>query len=175
MLAITKKDLIKYYDMGYSMKEIGNILGYSTGTIHKYFHKYNIETRNWGSDNEYAKIKISNALKGRTSPNKDKKASDETKEKMSIAKLKKGVGHKKKRSDGYIAIYFPDHPKSSVDGYILEHDLIMECYLGRWLKDNEVVHHINRDKTDNRIENLMLLTRAEHTSLHHKKGVMTYQ
>ena len=38
----TKEELIKYYSLGFSMKEIGDYLGCSTGKIHKYFHLYNI-------------------------------------------------------------------------------------------------------------------------------------
>ena len=162
----TKEELIKYYSLGFSMKEIGDYLGYSTGKIHKYFHLYNITPRKWGSDNEYAKIKISSSMKGRPSPNKNNKLSEETKKRISEAHTKKGIGHKKKRTDGYIAIYFPDHPKSNKEGYIMEHDLIMECYIGRWLKEDEVVHHINKKRNDNRIENLKLLTKKEHARLH---------
>lgn len=44
----------------------------------------------------------------------------------------------------------------------------MEKYLGRKLRKNEIVHHINKNKRDNRIENLQLMTLAEHTSLHMK-------
>jgi hypothetical protein len=49
---------------------------------------------------------------------------------------------------------------------ILEHRKIMEDHLKRRLKSNELVHHINGDKKDNRIENLILTTRREHPSLH---------
>lgn len=45
----------------------------------------------------------------------------------------------------------------------------MEQKIGRKLRSDEVVHHINGDKTDNRIENLELISNSEHTSLHHKK------
>ena len=118
-------------------------------------------------------------MKGRPSPRKNKKLSEETKLKLSIAKTTKGVGHKKTRKDGYNYIYFPDHPKSTKDGYIMEHDLIMECYIGRWLKPDEVVHHKNKIRNDNRIENLELMTFKEHARLHlleryKEKEMMTY-
>jgi len=46
------------------------------------------------------------------------------------------------------------------------HRLIMEEQLGRPLRMDEVVHHINGDKQDNRIDNLKLMTCEEHASLH---------
>lgn len=85
---------------------------------------------------------------------------------MSESKKVGGIGHKKLRTDGYICIYFPDHPNFTKDGYIMEHDLIMECIIGRHLKDDEVVHHINGIRNDNRKENLKLMTFTEHARYH---------
>jgi hypothetical protein len=47
-----------------------------------------------------------------------------------------------------------------------EHVLVMEETLGRRLDSGEVVHHVNGDKLDNRIENLCLTTIAQHMALH---------
>ena len=65
--------------------------------------------------------------------------------------------------NGYIIQFCPDHPNCSKDGYILEHLLLMEKHIGRTLLPTEVVHHINGDNQDNRIENLMLfINQANH-------------
>lgn len=57
---------------------------------------------------------------------------------------------------GYICIYQPYHPFAKGNHYVREHRLVMEKHLKRFLKPEEVVHHINEIRTDNRIENLQL-------------------
>jgi len=49
----------------------------------------------------------------------------------------------------------------------------MENHLNRLLGDDEVVHHINHDKVDNRVENLRVMLRADHVSLHKSTGRTT--
>jgi len=47
-----------------------------------------------------------------------------------------------------------------------EHIIIMEKYIGRKLKQNECVHHINQNKLDNKIDNLELTTISNHAKIH---------
>src|SRR3990167_10093917 len=61
-----------------------------------------------------------------------------------------------KHKRGYVLIRKPDHPNANSRGYVNEHRLIMEKYLGRYLKHEEVVHHINGIRDDNCLENLEL-------------------
>ena len=72
-------------------------------------------------------------------------------------------GGKTKNAQGYIVIYL-DSKK-----YKPKHRLVMEKYLGRELKSSEIVHHINNIKTDNRIENLQLMSKAEHDRISLKR------
>ena len=59
-----------------------------------------------------------------------------------------------------------EHPRSSKWGYVLLHRLIAENTLGRILQEDEIVHHINHDKYDNRPENLQVMSSSEHGKLH---------
>jgi len=70
--------------------------------------------------------------------------------------------------DGRVLIYAPDHPDARALGgtHILEYRLVAERKLGRRLTENEIVHHANGDVTDNRQENLAVMTQSDHARLH---------
>lgn len=74
--------------------------------------------------------------------------------------------------NGYKMVSSPFHPNADSKGYIREHRLVMEKSIGRFLSLDEIVHHINHDKMDNRIDNLEITDLATHTRNHHlgKKG-----
>lgn len=69
--------------------------------------------------------------------------------------------------NAYVFILSPSHPRANKRGYVGEHILVAESSLGRRLLKNEIVHHINEIKNDNRPENLLVFNNAaEHKRYH---------
>jgi hypothetical protein len=77
-------------------------------------------------------------------------------------------GGQREDADGYLRTYAPDHPWPRRGGYVYEHVRVMELHLGRRLGPDEVVHHIDHDRKNNGLSNLVVLERGEHSS-HHRE------
>lgn len=125
---------------------------------------HSTETRNKISKARMGHIAWNKGTKGIMKAwNKGKKLPQLSREKhfnWKGGKIKKGK---------YYYILKPEHPLCTAGGYIAEHRFIVENYLRRFLDPKEVIHHINENPTDNRIENLILcVNNAEHKKFHCK-------
>ena len=94
---------------------------------------------------------------------------------LAVSRAKKGKpgthfkGGRHVDNCGYVNRWMPEHPNANKNGYVREHRYLMAEKIGRPLRADEDVHHINGVKSDNRIENLELMLKSEHTR-HHATG-----
>lgn len=169
----TKKQLAAAYKKHGSMWKVAKHFGVSKKLILNYMNKYGIERnqrRRTESYREELEGLIAKGLNG-----------EQIGDEMGISgtyvyMLAKEFGfqivdnyHKGFRisHNGYRLIRIPGHSESDKAGYVKEHRVIAEKMIGRRLLENEVVHHKNGDKLDNREENLEVMMKADHTSKHH--------
>jgi len=104
--------------------------------------------------------KISKRLKGKPTWNKGKKYKQSNPSKL-YGKCHPSWKGGRKYVNNYVAIYKPEHPFNNKK-YILEHRLIVESIIKRYLLPNEVIHHINTIRDDNKPKNLYLFFKKEH-------------
>ena len=76
-----------------------------------------------------------------------------------------------KSISGYVFIYQPNHPFTTKRGYVRRQRLVAERILKRYLSSEEIIHHINGIKNDDRPENLYLFpSQSKHCSYHQLKN-----
>lgn len=77
---------------------------------------------------------------------------------------------KRINKNGYIVVENDTHHKSFDTGTgingVYEHQLIAENLIGRNLKESEVVHHLDSNKSNNSPDNLLVLDNSQHSKLH---------
>ena len=69
---------------------------------------------------------------------------------------------------GHISVHTPDHPNAH-NGRVLEHVLVAEAALGKIMPKGAVVHHIDRDPTNNISSNLVICQGHAYHNLLHKR------
>ena len=97
------------------------------------------------------------------------KRSEEVRNRMSEAAFKSWSKRTKSTTNEYEHIRLPFHPNIGKCLLFKKHRLIMEKHLGRLLGDEEIVHHVDGNKRNNNIDNLILFKdRVEHKAFHMK-------
>jgi predicted DNA-binding protein YlxM (UPF0122 family) len=160
-----------YYEDKKDFKEIADFFGFkSKSAIYDRFKEHRLKARD-NTDNktgfkfkEKSKRKITISLKTAW---KDGKFAKRILTSVAGSKNPMWKGGKIKDSKGYFLINSPQHPFASKRGYVREQRLIMEKKINRFLTKKEVVHHIDKNITNNHPDNLMLMpSQKEHLRLH---------
>lgn len=170
-------ELVGMYASGLSLTQISGATGLSKGAIHSALKKRGVTLRSWrdaivarygpegriGADaanwrggRRLAKRKPAAGIRGGESAN------------WRGGRFIASHGKRGEKDDAYVYVYQPNHPHATKSGYVMEHRLVMEEVLGRHLTRDEIVHHKNGKKTDNRPENLEVLSRGQHVHTHFK-------
>lgn len=154
---------IKYHIEELSLNKISVILGVGHEMVSRWLVRYEIPKRN----KKHAHL-IS--IKG------IKQSEEHVKKRFESMKDYRGQKHhawkngKTKTNEGYIYEKAYGHPHANANGCVLEHRLVMERKFNRYLSLDEIVHHINEVKGDNRLENLFLFaTQRDHNYFHTMK------
>ena len=69
-------------------------------------------------------------------------------------------------ASGYMFLLKPGHPNSRPNGYIKRCRFVMSEHIGRPLLTTELVHHTNGNKSDDSLENLVIISRGDHAKEH---------
>lgn len=187
--AFTKEDLERlYHGEGLTMEQTGERLGVSTGTICLYFKRWGLRKREDPlvltiPDEELRRMYVDEKLsQGEIA---DRTGLSESTVRRNIRRAGLNLSFteahqrrferynatKKKQvryNGGYRRILMRGHPSARrSDGMVNEHWVVAERMMGRYLKDGEMVHHMNYERNDNSEHNLCVLSsNRDHMLMH---------
>lgn len=71
-----------------------------------------------------------------------------------------------RRNRNYIEVEANWHPNANARGYVFLHRLVAEVIIGRFLNEDEIVHHVDHNSRNNHWSNLKVMKQSEHALLH---------
>ena len=145
----------KHWKENKSILELSKEYKISRATIYKWMEKLGLKGRDISETKKLQWNLMTTEKRQKQIENAHKKIKEN-----SIKKFKTNPTRRISKR-GYWMIYVPDR------GNIKEHHYVWEQFKGN-IPEGYVIHHINHDRLDNRIENLQMMTNGEHTRLHHQ-------
>ncbi len=82
-------------------------------------------------------------------------------------------GGVKVTKSGYRQILRPNHPRADIHGYVMEHIAVWEDATGVLVPMDCCIHHLNGNRTDNRIQNLCMMKKSAHTAFHNSLRIVS--
>lgn len=153
-------DLVAMYVAGRSIPDLADVTGKSRSTIRNLLLGAGV-LRSRADGVRLARHKLGGGFRG-----KRRVFTPEHCRNISKGKLEHGATHAKGRSlkaNGYIQI------TRGPDKHRGEHVVIMEARIGRRLREDEAVHHIDGNRSNNAENNLALVTTSGHARLHRRE------
>lgn len=158
-MEINKKALLQSYLVNRkSIETISEEVGIPQTTLNRRFKKFGIKKRTISESKQGVKLSPEHRDKVIKTLSSSRNQKGNKNPYWKGGKTRK-VGKKGKY---YIMVRNPEHPNAMQNGYVLEHRLVMEEHLGRYLKKNEFIHHKNGIQDDNKIENLEIVQTQRH-------------
>lgn len=157
------QNAVRLYNDGLSIPQVADELGLGRGMLRYRLHKLGVlRTREEGVKLAAQNGRLGSGFRGKTREFSEEHCENISKGRVRWADAGNAVGVSIKQS-GYVEYTRGPHKGRSV------HVVKMEKRLGRPLLDDECVHHIDGDKTNNEDNNLALLTRSGHQRLHQRE------
>ncbi len=157
--------IIEKYLSGFSIPDLFRETGIPMSNLRYALNKAGVLR----SRSEAVKLAAKHGKIGQHLKGKQRQFTEEWKKNISLGRQKWSKANAKGLSvkpNGYVEYTCGEHKGRSV------HVVAMEQKIGRKLFSNEVVHHKDSNKQNNVIENLQLMTKAEHSSIHAKENLM---